>query len=541
MILFYKSTVIFIFLIALPCSLKSQIGIQLNSPSSSTGYNLFAPMGTDTTYIIDNCGKVINKWVSSYRPSLSAYFTEDGHLWRTAKANPIFNMSGAGGKIEKFDWQGNLVWQFDFCDSNRCQHHDIEVLPNGNVLILAVEKKSASECIAIGKDPSKIPASNELWFEMLVEIEPIGINSGNMVWEWHVWDHLVQDFDSTKLNYAPVDIHPELLDINLNVNQIKEDWLHMNAVSYNEELDQILLSSKVTSEIYIIDHSTTTLESASHSGGSQNKGGDLLYRWGNPLRYKRGNLQDRKLFDQHDPEWIPSGYPNQGMISVFNNGNPQRPFSSADIIDPPVDSNGAYIISNNLPFEPNSLHWSYKDSANFYSDKLSSTQVLPNGNVLICNGQRGQFFEVDSLKNKVWEYFSPVSNNGIIPHPNSTLVPSNVFRVYRLEESFAGFDNLNLTPGSSIEPNPNQCTLITRSNDIEPLSLSLYPNPAHKIIYIKSDKSIENIELTDLLGRLIIKKEMKGTKNAELNIQHLNEGNYLIRINRNQLRMIHIF
>ena len=152
-------------------------------------------MGSDTTYMIDNCGQVVNRWISSYRPSLSAYFTEDGYLWRTAKANPIFNMSGAGGKIEKYDWQGNLIWNYDFCDSNRCQHHDIEVLPNGNVLILAVEKKSASACIAKGKDPSKIPASNELWFEMLVEIEPSGLNSGNIVWEWHVWDHLVQDFD----------------------------------------------------------------------------------------------------------------------------------------------------------------------------------------------------------------------------------------------------------------------------------------------------------------------------------------------------------
>ena len=130
------------------------------------------------------------------------------------------------------------------------------------------------------------------------------------------------------------------------------------------------------------------------------------------------------LFDQHDPEWIPQGYPMQGMISIYNNGNPQRPFSSADIIQPPVDSNGSYIILNNQPFEPALAHWSYQDSANFYSDKLSSVQVLPNGNVLICNGQKAHFFEVDSTKNKVWEYFSPVSNNGIIPHPNGTLVLS---------------------------------------------------------------------------------------------------------------------
>ena len=55
----------------------------------------------------------------------------------------------------------------------------------------------------------------------------------DIVWEWHIWDHLVQDADSGDDNYGVVADHPELFDINKgNVGSnngpggVNADWMH---------------------------------------------------------------------------------------------------------------------------------------------------------------------------------------------------------------------------------------------------------------------------------------------------------------------------
>ncbi len=73
----------------------------------------------------------------------------------------------------------------------------------------------------------------------IIEVQPTGPTSGTIVWEWHVWDHLIQDYDSSKANYGVVGDHPELVDINY-VTSTQQDWMHTNSIDYNEKFDQIL-------------------------------------------------------------------------------------------------------------------------------------------------------------------------------------------------------------------------------------------------------------------------------------------------------------
>ena len=43
---------------------------------------------------------------------------------------------------------------------------------------------------------------------MILELAPDGDGGANVVWEWHAWDHLVQDLDSTLSNFGVVSDNP---------------------------------------------------------------------------------------------------------------------------------------------------------------------------------------------------------------------------------------------------------------------------------------------------------------------------------------------
>jgi hypothetical protein len=381
----------------------------LNDKNSYQGYTLFGPEYLAKIYLIKNDGEIVKRWESDHIQGLATYLSENGDLYRVClptDVNTFFIAGGLAGRVERFNWNGDLIWEFEYSNNQHCSHHDIEILPNGNVLLIAWEYKSPEEAIEAGRDPDKMPYSRGLWPDHIIEVVPTGSSGGNIVWEWHVWDHLIQDFDPTKDNYGNVADHPELIDI--NYGHIGSDFNHINSIDYNAELDQLLISSNQFCEIWVIDHSTTTEEAAGHSGGNSGKGGDILYRWGNPQTYRAGEKSDQYFYEQHDAQWIKTGNPGEGNILIFNNGNdrPEGRYSSIEEIITPVDGNGNYFKASDSAYEPEEPVWSYiaENPTDFYSKHLSSVQRLPNGNTLICEGTNGYFFEVTFDKEIVWQY-----------------------------------------------------------------------------------------------------------------------------------------
>jgi hypothetical protein len=377
---------------------------------SPDGYILFSPMSSTTTYQIDYNGNIIHTWPNSNLPAYSVYPLENGSILRAARHN-----FKAGGMVQEIAWNGDIIWQYVYDSDGDFSHHDIEPLPNGNVLMIAWESKTEDETIVAGRNPNLQPGG-PLTPDHIIEVKPTGPTSGDIVCEWHVWDHLVQDYDSSKANYGVVADHPELIDINF-VSQhsiLISDWTHLNTVDYNEDLDQILLSSWYFNEIWVIDHSTTTEQAARHTGGNSGKGGDLLYRWGNPQTYGAGTAADQKFFGQHDAQWIEAGCPGYGNILVFNNGldRPAGQYSSVEEIHPPMTQNGSYNYTSGLPYQPDGPLWIYTAAVptDFYSAIISGCQRLPNGNTLICNGLNGIFFEVTPEKEIIWQYTNPYPN-----------------------------------------------------------------------------------------------------------------------------------
>ncbi|HIA28215.1 MAG TPA: arylsulfotransferase (ASST) [Planctomycetes bacterium] len=440
------------------------VGWYQRQPASFPGYNFFAPGRDTTTYLVDAFGRVVHSWPSEYNAGNAAYLLAAGEILRAARIPgplPIL-AGGAGGRVEKIAWDGTLLWSFEYSSTQVQHHHDVEMLPSGNVLMIAWELKSAAEAIAAGRDPASLP-DNELWPDHIIEIEPSGLTGGTIVWEWHAWDHLIQDFDGAQGNFGVVADHPELIDLNYDGGAANADWTHFNGVDYNAELDQILISVPTFAEVWVIDHSTTSAEAAGSTGGNSGRGGDLLYRWGNPRAYDSGTTADQVFFFQHCAEWIPSGSPGAGNIICFNNGvnRPGGNASSADELVPPVDASGNYVITPGNAFGPAALEWTYMAPVptDFFGRILGGVQRLANGNTLLCDGAHGLFIEVTDGGSEVWRYVNPVGPAGAyvqgqtVPgNPNSG--ENNVFRVLRYGLDAPQLAGLDLTPTAPIELYP---------------------------------------------------------------------------------------
>ena len=482
------SLIALFFLIGLSQVNSQTVGLLChNEGTLDDGYVLFAPIGATTTYLIDKCGKLMKTWISAYKPGQSVYLLPDGTLFRTGNANnATFIAGGQGGIVEMIDWDGNVTWSYTVSDTAKCQHHDAKVLPNGNVLIIAWELKTKTEAIAQGRNPALVAAT--LWSEQVLEIQPVGSNGGIVIWEWHLWDHLAQDFDATKPNFTSIALNPQLLNLNYGASAAVADWVHLNSIDYNPTLDQIVLSAHNMSEIWIIDHSTTAAQASGHSGGNSGKGGDFLYRWGNPQVYNNGTSADKKFFGQHNAYWIESGVPFANQIMVFNNGvaRPGGNYSTVEIINPPVNG---YTYMSDVPFLPLSSSWIYNagNPNAFNAQNISGAQQLSNGNVLMCNGPAGTFIEVTTNGTMVWKYINPVKGAGILPQGN---VPTQnlVFRCSFYPKYYSGFSGHVLIPGSIIE-NYNivsdECILSLGMNDNKHFDdIQTYPNPTSDYIII---------------------------------------------------------
>ena len=526
-----------IFFIASTLNSQTTVGlIQHNPGTLDDGFVLFAPTRSNTTYLIDRCGKEVKSWTSTYNPGLSCYLLSDGTLLRTGVVqSQSFNAGGHGGVIEKIDWNGNVIWTYFISDATNWQHHDVKALPNGNILVIAWESKTNTQAIAKGRNPLLVPTT--LWSEQILEIQPTGATGGNIVWEWHLWDHLIQDFDNTKPDFGAVNTNPQLLNINYNATADNSDWIHLNSIDYNVALDQILVSSRVLNEIWVIDHSTSSAEAASHSGGNSGNGGDFLFRWGNPLAYNTGT--STQFFGQHNAQWIQTGLPYENQIMVFNNGNGRTGgnYSTIEIINPPVDG---FNYTSSLPYLPASTSWIYNDGNpnNFYAQLTSGCQQLSNGNVLFCNGPKGTFKEISESGTILWEYINPVSVTGILTQ-GTTAASNSAFRCTFYPSSYSGFNNQLFSSPTIIE-NSNSvsstCTLSTTIDEetIGEETIFVYPNPAKEFINIEfsglSDENI-SIEIIDVFGKVVQKENRKNENGIfNLNVRSLAAGYYLLKI-----------
>lgn len=490
--------------------------------SKSNGYTLFTSLNDDRIFLINNCGEVVNQWTSQWgggatQTSRMVYLLENGNL-----------LLGSGFDVEVRDWDNNVIWGINYQDEFGFRiHHDIEPLPNGNILVLVRDSYTNTEMFAEGLDTSY--PEDSLVLERIVEIQPVGTDSANIVWEWKLFDHLVQEFDNTKPNFGVVASNPQLLDMNYDDGH-GSNPIHANAVEYNATLDQIAVSARHLSEVFIIDHSTTTAEAASHSGGTYGKGGDFLWRWGNPEVYNQGTIADRKLGRQHDIKWIADG-PHAGKMSVFSNDGygTDLAASSIHIIDQ-NDTNGVYSMSSGK-FLPQDYFWSYDGTILgevMFEGSRSGVQIMANGNALINETGKGKFTEVNGSGEVVWVYMIPTASNATF---NQFEDPTGTgsFRAHRYPENYVGFNGVTFNNTGIIEDVNSiseNCANLLSVDETSLNDLSVYPNPTQGILNFSFTQSIDRVQVYNITGSVVLSKENV----SSINLENLSDGMYMVKV-----------
>lgn len=279
-------------------------------------------------------------------------------------------------------------------------------------------------------------------------------------------------------------------------------------IQFNSALNQIVLRPRNLSEIYIIDHSTTSAEAATNFDKVYGKGGDILYRWGNPQSYNQGTETERKLYGQHYPCLIETSLVDENKLILFNNGNGRDPlFSEVHILNPEADSPGVYSYITGTAYGPSETDYIYEDPitpTDFYSRILGSAQRLPNRNTLICEGINGRIFEITPAEELVWEYLSPVKSDTRAITTQGDAVSSFVnilFKGIKYSTDYSVFTGRDLTPLNPIELNLDltPCNNLSVS-DFDQLTFNLYPNPTKGKLQIHTVITIKKVEIYNMLG-----------------------------------------
>jgi len=503
-----------------------------NSDLSLDGYNLFYPNLQSDVFLVDNCGQVINRWVGNEntRPGISAKLRKDGVLIKAMNSIEVQSYLGAGGSggvIEARTWDNELLWQHVDSDSLSKQHHDFELMPNGNILYINWFRLFKEEIIELGFDTIN-NSMDELWFDCIKEYNP---ELDSIVWQWCSYNQLIQEFNPDISNYGVVSEHPDLIDINYHEFSFnRADWMHSNAVAYNKELDQVALCVRNFNEVWIIDHSTTTLEATSDAGGNSNKGGRLLHRWGNPATYNMGDSLSRKLFFPHNAKWIQDDISEyDGEILVYNNVI-EPSFSLGAMYETPTEENGNYEIEEGV-FLPKELtrEISHPDTTKNTSGQGSNIVLLENGNFFMQPAIQGRGFEITDEEEVVWEYVIPMAFGEEVPQ-GTTLSPSNNFNfsMSKYAANYSAFDGKDLSPKGYLELDPNTelCMITSTENLFGLTSIEIISNPVHSNLEVNSDKEIE-IYLMDTYGQLLSSHSIKNGLN-QIDINHLANGLYFI-------------
>ena len=467
----------------------------LASSAQFDGYVLYNNQNQTTAYLLNSAQQIERTWSLPTNANYAMALKPNGNIVRGAVyTSNVLNAAAVGGRLQEFTPSGQLVWDFVYSTSSYVTHHDICLMPNGNVLMIAYNVRTNAQLQALG-----YTGTAAKWPDRIIEVQQNG-TGGQIVWQWDMLDRFIQYVDPAKPSYMPIADHPERLNINVAISGASPpgsgDWFHVNGIDYNPALDQIAFSSRLLSEIFIIDHSTTTAEAAGHTGGNSGMGGDFLFRWGKPANYGTAGTQTI-AGAVHDVRWILDGRPNAGYLQFVNNVGGAGSSTVIDAINP-VRNGYLYPRTPGTAFGPTSYDWRHSCLAN--SAGQSASDRMPDGNTFVALSD-SYMYEVNAQGTVVWQY-------------NAS--PQKAFRYT--------CDN----PGIIALLGDNPCGLPMGVEAHPDADLSIFPNPSTGMFTLSglNAAEVDQVAVLDAAGREVLR-----TRQAQrIDLGDRAEGFYSVRI-----------
>ena len=252
--------------------------------------------------------------------------------------------------LRELDPNSNVVWYY------HCRiDHDYYILENGNLMIHCITDRMSPH---IGPELKRMP--------YILEIT----RDKKLVWEWRGEEHLDELKELLKDHWPKIEERIR--------GRYSFDWAHNNTCQVIADnptgkkdprfrKGNLIFSYRSLDIIGVIDRDT----------------GEIVWAWG-----------PGELDGQHKPHMLPNG-----NILIYDNGT-LRKWSRVIELDPLREE----------------IAWEYTGTPkeSFFSAAISGAQLLPNGNILICEGGPCRIFEVTPDKEIVWEFRSPLKKKGAL-------------------------------------------------------------------------------------------------------------------------------
>jgi hypothetical protein len=166
--------------------------------------------------------------------------------------------------------------------------HDLQTLPNGNLLLMSYPFKSGVDLTGLPGNPA--PGSNETIADCVIqEVTP----AGQLVWDWAASEH--SDIVAENISPTP---------INVNGTTVY-DVFHCNSIDATASGD-VLVSHRHLSAVYLISRADENVIWKVGGTSSTPDGGQYLEIQNDPLAF----------FQQHDARLLANGH-----LTVFDNQN----------------------------------------------------------------------------------------------------------------------------------------------------------------------------------------------------------------------------